>query len=200
MLPVNILIEGTTDEVVVKRILEHVGLPYGKSFGFKGKSHLLELLPKYNQAAQRSPWIAVVDLDQKPDCAPDLIHEKLPDPAKGMCFRVAVHAIESWLLADAENLGAYLHVSPGKFPSNPDQEIDPKVTLVKLARLSTKKEIREDMVLPEGRSGKVGPGYTGRLTEFVLGSSHTWRPDVAAQCSDSLRRCIEALKNLGTME
>jgi hypothetical protein len=202
ILPVNILVEGPTDEVIVKRILEYVGLPYGVTFGRKGKAHLLKLLPVFNHDAHRwnSPWLAVVDLDQKPDCAPDLIREKLPNPAKSMCFRVVVRAIEAWLMADKENLAEYLHVSSGKFPSNPDLEVDPKVTLINLARQSTKKEIREDMVLPEGRVGKVGPGYTGRLTEFVLGSSHPWRPEVAAQCSDSLRRCIEALKNLGNME
>ena len=111
-----------------------------------------------------------------------------------MCFRLAVRAIESWLLADAEQLAAFLRVSSAKIPVNPDGEHDPKMTLVNLARYSTKKNIREDMVPREGSGGKVGPGYVGRVIEFA----QLWRPEVAAERSDSLRRCLAALETLKT--
>jgi len=44
----------------------------------------------------------------------------------------------------------------------------------------------------------VGPGYAGRLIEFVLTAEDRWCPSAAVQRSDSLRRCVEALRALGT--
>ena len=48
-------------------------------------------------------------------------------------------------------------------------------------------------VLVEGSGAKVGPLYVRRLTEFV---ENLWRPDIAANESESLRRCILALSAL----
>jgi len=41
----------------------------------------------------------------------------------------------------------------------------------------------------------VGPGYSSRILEFVEQSRNQWRPEVAIENSDSLRRCIAALQN-----
>ena len=40
---------------------------------------------------------------------------------------------------------------------------------------------------------KVGPLYATRISEYT---QFYWRPEVAAQRSDSLARCIRALENL----
>ncbi|MCD6336150.1 MAG: hypothetical protein J7M27_12640 [Candidatus Latescibacteria bacterium] len=191
--PVNMLVEGYTDEVVLRRILEYVGLTCGTVYGKEGKGVLLKRLPSYNQAARFAPWLVTVDLDQDADCAPDFVRNVLPNPADGMHFRVAVRAIEAWLLADAERLAAFLRVRVSKIPAHPDAEPNPKRTLINLARQSRKRIIREDIVPREGSGGSVGPGYTGRFIEFVTATEHLWRPDVAMQRSDSLRRCVEAL-------
>jgi hypothetical protein len=37
-----------------------------------------------------------------------------------MCFRLAVHAAESWLLADSASLAAFLGVSAARLPNDPD--------------------------------------------------------------------------------
>ncbi|MBP8973974.1 MAG: hypothetical protein KBH93_08850 [Anaerolineae bacterium] len=194
---VNLLVEGLTDRVVVQRILEWVGLPCGKTFGEKGKGYLLRVLPDYNQAARFSPWVVVVDLDQAPECAPMLAQQYLPRPSAGMRFRVAVHAVEAWLLADIDTLAEFLAVPRTRFPSFPDAEPDPKATLVSLARQSKRRDVREDMVPRPGSGAKVGPAYTARLIEYVtVAGSAQWRPEVAAQRSDSLQRCIAALHTL----
>lgn len=85
-----------------------------------------------------------------------------------------------------------------RVPPNPDAEPDPKTTLIDLARRSRRRAIREDIVPREGSGSRVGPGYAGRLIEFVMTAGHPWRPNVAAQHSDSLRRCVEALQALKT--
>jgi hypothetical protein len=130
ILPVNLLVEGDTDEVIIRRVLEHVGLTCGIVYGKQGKSDLLKRLPNYNKAAHYALWLAVVDLDQDARCAPNFVHRILPEPASRMCFRVAVRAVEAWLLADAEHLAAYLGVSATKIPHSPDSEVDPKTTLI----------------------------------------------------------------------
>jgi hypothetical protein len=195
-IPVNLLVEGDTDEMVARRVLEYVGLTCGIVYGKQGKSDLLRRLPNYNQAARFVPWLVVVDLDQDADCAPDFVRSTLPKPAGGMQFRVAVRAIEAWLLADAEHLASFLGISAARVPRSPDAELDPKTTLISLARNSRKKTLRQDIVPRHGSGGRVGPGYKGRLIEFVTAIDCAWRPEVAIRHSDSLRRCVDALQAL----
>lgn len=52
MMPVNVLVEGVTDEPVARRLLKHVGLDIGRVYGRRGKAHLLERAVHYNKAAQ----------------------------------------------------------------------------------------------------------------------------------------------------
>jgi hypothetical protein len=196
-LPINLLVEGITDQVVLHRLLAHTQLQPGITYGKNGKDALLQRLPNYNQAAYHYPWLVVVDLDRDADCAPDYVAAILPQPAPQMYLRVAVRAIEAWLLADAERLAAFLDIPRNRVPTLPEAELDPKDTLVGLARLSRSRAIREDMVPREGSGAKVGPGYASRLIEFVIGDQpHAWRPDIAAQHADSLRRCLRALQHL----
>jgi hypothetical protein len=182
------------DETVVKRIIEYVGLPLGITRGRNGKNDLMRRIPNYNQAARFDPWLIVIDLDQDSECAPDFVRDKLPPAAGKMRFRMAVRAIEAWLLADREHIAKFLQISTTNIPRNPDTEANPKTTLVNLARRSRKTSLREDMIPRQGSHWQTGPGYTGLLIEFVRSSKTSWRPDVAVQHSDSLRRCIEALQ------
>jgi hypothetical protein len=180
----------------MQRILDHVGLTCDRVYGKSGKEQLLNLLPRYNQAARFMPWVVVVDLDRDAECAPDFVVEKLAEPTRWMCFRVAVRAIEAWLLADREHLANFLRVPVNKFPVQPDSEHDPKATLVNLARQSKLKTIHEDMVPRPGTGRSVGTGYAARLSEFIRESKQPWRPDIARQHSDSLQRCLDALASL----
>jgi len=194
--PINVLVEGIMDEVVVRRLLEYVGLTCGIVYGKSGKGYVLRRLPRYNQAARFAPWLVVVDLNRDAECGPALVRSVLPHPASGMQFRVAVHATEAWLLADAERLAAFLGIPVARIPPNPDAEPDPKTTLINLARRSRRRAIREDIVPREGSGGRAGPGYPGRLIEFAMATEHMWRPEVAIQHSDSLCRCLKALETL----
>ena len=197
MVRVTVLVEGRTDEPVAKRLLKHSGLEVGVVYGGNGKPDLLRRLPNYNQAARFMPWFVIVDLDTDSQCTIEALQNWLPDPSRGMRFRIAVRAIEAWLLADKENMAQFLGVSLSRLQRNFDLEPDPKETLVNIARHSRNRNIREDIV-PRPMSGaKVGPLYVPQLTRFA---TELWRPDIASAESESLRRCIQALKTLAEWE
>jgi hypothetical protein len=189
-------VEGLVDEAVVQRLVAYAGGTVGVVYGKKGKRHLRDNINAYNQAARFAPWIVLTDLDQEADCAPLLRTDWLTNQAPMMEFRIAVHEVEAWLLSDRERLAEFLSVSEIRIPLTPESEIDPKKLMVNIARRSRRREIREDLV-PRTESGRSeGPGYTSRITQFVLDNERGWRPSVAAARSDSLRRCLSGLRTL----
>jgi hypothetical protein len=186
-------VEGMLDEVVLRRLLSDVGAEPAAVYGKQGKQHLHERMSDYNRAARHNRWIVLVDLDTDEDCAPLLRQHWLDHRAPGMCFRVAVHEVESWLLADRVAFSRFLGVPRARLPMMPDDELDPKRTIVGIARSSRYNAISEDMVPRHGSGRPVGPAYTSRLAEFATTS---WRPTEAARNSNSLRRCLTRLHEL----
>jgi hypothetical protein len=191
------LVEGKIDEIVAKCLLNHIGLEAGNVYGRRGKAHLLERLPNYNEAAKFTPWFVIADLDMDTKCASQALELWLPKIAKGMRFRIAVRAIEAWLMADRESIARFLAVATSKIQLRTDLDLNPKETLVNIARTSRNTSVREDIVPRQDSGSKVGPLYVARLTEFT--EKH-WRPDEAADHSESLRRCISALSTLTSWE
>jgi len=190
-LVVTVALEGRTDVPIVARLLKDTGFELGKVYVQRGKDKLDRQLSSYNRAARFAHWLVVRDLDQDAECGPELKGLLLPEPSALMCFRLAVRAAESWLLADSASLAAFLGVSPSRFPTDPDVLPDPKGTLVDLARRSRKRDVREDMVPRPGSGARVGPGYASRIMEFA---GKDWRPRAAAKNSSSLAGCLAALK------
>jgi hypothetical protein len=188
---VTIAVEGDADASVVQRVLESLGLSVGPAYVLRGKGNLDKKLSAYNNAAQHGRWLVLRDLDRDAACAPSLLAQLLPKPAAHMHLRIAVRAVEAWLLADPEGLSRFLKVGPQAIPMDPEGLDDPKQSLVNVARHSRDRAIREDMVPEEGTRIHVGPGYSGRVIEFASGH---WNPRVAAQHSESLKRCMDALK------
>ena len=190
MVYLSAAVEGMVDEAVARRLVSDAGGTPRPGLWQERKEAALEAIRGYNIAAQQGLWLVLVDLDQDGDCAPDILGSWLPNPSPGMCFRIAVREVESWLMADRKQLASFLRVAVSKVPAQPDQELDPKRRMVDLARRSRNSDIREDMV-PRPSSGRaIGPAYTSRLIEFV---DRHWRPDVAALSSDSLRRCMQGI-------
>jgi len=193
---VTAAVEGDVDEALLRRILQHVGLDLGHVHGRKGKPHLLLSLAGYNNAARFVPWVVLIDLDDDGDCAPVCINRWLPEPSPLMRFRVAVRAVEAWLLADRERVATLLGISPRLVPNAPDNLANPKRALVDLARRSRYRKIREELAPREGSGRAVGPLYTTRITQFVDDTANGWRPGYAVDGSDSLRRCVDRLRSL----
>ncbi len=183
-------VEGPTDEVVLRRVVESCGAALGAVYGKNGKDLLRRQLHHYNQAANFSPWIVLIDLDQDADCAPAARASWLTAPAPQMHFRIAVRAVESWLLADRETLAAFLSISEAHIPAEPELLNNPKATLVNLARRSRRRILREEMTPRPGSGRSVGPAYTSRLIEYA---QTYWRPDLALRQADSLSRFCKRL-------
>ncbi len=87
----------------------------------------------------------------------------------------------------------YFSVPNAAVPTAPDELDDPKQTLVALARRSTSRAVREDMV-DEDNVSAFGPAYTARLIEFATSA---WRPREAQRSSPSLSRTLGRLRRLG---
>jgi hypothetical protein len=192
---VTTAVEGDSDVPMVERIVTHVGGEMGSPYVQRGKDRLDLNLSGYNNAARRAHWFVLRDLNGDEPCAPSLVTRLLPNPSELMRFRVAVHAAEAWLMADAERMADFLSVARSRMPGAPDDIADPKGFLVNLARRSRDRRIRNDMVPRAGTTARVGPGYTARIIEFTLGA---WRPEVAANTSPSLARCLRAVEALVT--
>jgi hypothetical protein len=193
---VSAAVEGTVDEVALRRICSLLGAGLGDVYGRKGKGFVLDRLPGYNNSARHRHWVVLVDLDNDFPCAPDAVRGWLEAPAELMCFRVAVREIESWLMADRERLAAFLDVRQDLVPEDPDGLADPKRALIELARSSGNRDIRDDIVPDPSAGGSEGPGYTGRMIEFITCDDRSWRPDVAASASPSLRKCLASVAEL----
>ncbi len=189
-------VEGTSDEAVFRRLVDHAGGEIHRVQVQYGKSNLRRALPGYNTAATWSPWLVLVDLDHDFPCPGALVADWLPHPAPNMRFRVVVREVEAWLLGDAERFSKFFAVPRSPIPPAPETLDDAKAKVVQLVGKSRKAAIRDDMIPRAGSGRRVGPAYTSRLIEFVRQSNNGWRPDVAAKKSPSLAKCLARLRHL----
>jgi hypothetical protein len=189
-------VEGMTDEMVLRSLIATVGAEPGTIVDMRGKDRLKKHLNAYNQASHYSPWCILLDLDRDADCAPSLCTHLLPERGTWMCFRVVVRSIEAWLMADRAHLAQFLSVAMARIPADVESIDQPKEVMVNLARHSRRPAIQQDMVPRPGSGRSVGPAYTARLIEFVTNQEQGWRPQVAANSADSLRRCLQCLQHM----
>jgi len=188
--------EGNDDAEVAQRLRTQVGLEIARSpGGLGGKSVLDAKLHAYAQAARSgaTPWLILRDLDRDAPCPGELVQKLTPERPSVFMLRVAVRAIESWLLTDDEGIASYLPVPRVKVPPQPEHLVRRQVDLVNLARLSRRTDVRRDMVPSPGAARPTGPGYTQRLVTFAR---EHWDPERARTRCGSLDRCIHALVRL----
>lgn len=194
---ISVVVEGITDEAIMRRLLALVGLEVGPVYVTASKKKLLKQLPNFNRAAKHSAWAVLADLDQDYDCVVKAKQAWLAQPAPRLCFRIAVRKAESWVLGDPEALAAFLSISRALVPHDPESLDDPKRELVNLARKSRRKGIVKDMVPREGSGRSEGAAYASRLIEFV---SLYWQPEVAAGNCESLQRSLSCFQQLADKE
>jgi len=192
---VSAAVEGFVDEAVCRRLVIDSGGSLDRIYGRQGVQHLIEKAAAYNAAAAFSPWILLVDLDHRAECAPSFIRSILQTPQPRLCFRVAVRQVEAWLLADQQSIAQYLGVRVGAVPSRPDELENAKQAMIRLASRSRRASVREDMVPAAGSKRQTGPAYSARMIEFAR-TSGLWKPDVAAANSESLARAIRGIESL----
>ena len=110
-----------------------------------------------------------------------------------MCFRIAVRAVEAWLLADRANMARFLSVSRDLIDPYPERLAAPKKHVISLGRRSRSKAIREGLAPAAGDSRAVGPEYTLMMGEFAR---DRWSPQRAGERSPSLRHAMERCLSL----
>lgn len=115
------------------------------------------------------------------------------EQAAALALRIAVRALDAWLLADAQAFAAFVRVARARLPGDPESLDDPKVTLVDLCRHSSSASIRRGMVPPRGSPRRVGPEYTALISEYA---ETAWRPDTAAKAAPSLAKLLRQVDDL----
>jgi len=193
VIPVNLAVEDELSDVVLRRILTYLNRGYavGVTYGRTGFGYLRSTIRGWNRAARGRPFIVLTDLDTYP-CPPALIQNWLDGPqSPNLLLRVAVREVESWLLADRENLSRYLRVPDAHMSAKPDQLNDPKRALIALATRSRSSHIRARIVPKHGSTAKQGPEYNAALSEFVR---NHWDIAASEQNSPSLSRTMRQLR------
>lgn len=187
-LPVSFAVEGIVDQTVVLKLFEASGVVSGTPYVCDGIGNLRQRLEGFNAGARYSPWFVLCDLDHH-ECAPGLRRRFFgAAQAEGMELRVAVRAVEAWLMADRQSFASFLGVRVKHIPREPEQVADPKHAVVELARGSTRRAIRDGLVPSEASGRRIGPAYTDEVIQYVR---RRWSPNRARAASPGLARAFE---------
>lgn len=193
---VSLFCEGDLDAVALRQIIEtKTQLSIGVVVSGKGKQYLQSKTTNLNQSARGHPIIVVADQDNPNECASTQVNNWLLGRTRTPNFllRFASLAIETWLLADRNNICDFLSVARTSVPRNVESIRNPKNTLVNIARSSRNRATREAMVPTNRSRALVGPNYNPELSKFV---TQRWDIDAASDESDSLRRAVTRIIEL----
>lgn len=193
MKSIILAVEDTLSETVLRRLVERfTTFEAPIVLGRQGQGYLKSKAPDLNRSARGVPIICLTDLDREV-CAAELVDSWVPRRHHQFLLRVAVREVEAWLLADRQNLAAFLSVPVSRMPREPEGIVDPKQVLVNLARRSRRRSICRGIVPVEGTTATQGPEYNSMLGRFVV--DH-WDIPAARREADSLDRAIQALRQL----
>lgn len=187
-----VAVEDELSGEVMRRLIAASGRNFAidRLINTRGNGQIKAGINKFKSACHAVPHVILTDLD-KYSCPLALLQAwkaiRLPPQ---LLFRIAVREVESWLLADRDGIAEFLHVAVAKVPRNPESELDPKRSLINLARRSRKRRLVEELVPAQGSSASIGPLYNARLSEFV---NTAWDIDRAKVLAESLSRTIDRL-------
>jgi hypothetical protein len=188
------LVEGDLDATVARRVIAHAGGVTGTVYGKKGVNYIKNRIDSFNESARGIPILTLVDLmDTDFGCPVEARDAWLPNRNEGMILRFVVREIESWLLADRSGMARFLRIRRSAVSYHPENLVDPKRTLVELARTSHSASLRKDLVPNDPSQNAQGKGYTSRVQDFVR---KTWDIEAAAENAGSLRRCIRSVRDI----
>ena len=118
---INVLVEGIIDEAVARRLINETGHQPGVCYGKKGVSYIHQKIRGFNKSAASMPILTLVDfMDTGLKCPPEVTSSWLPHRCANMLCRIVVREIESWILADRNNLSTYLRVASNRVPLDPE--------------------------------------------------------------------------------
>ena len=191
---IRLLVEGRLDEAVAQRLAVDSGFIVENAQGKQGWTFVQRNLPALNEMARFTPCLALVDfMDTQMDCPPSVLSAWAPDRRPNLIFRVVVRELESWLLADRQGIARFLRIPVARVPAAPEEEDDPKRTLVNLARSSRSRRVSEALVPAYGASAVVGRDYNTEMERFIRSE---WSPAAARTAAPSLDKCMTRLTEL----
>jgi hypothetical protein len=189
---IALLVEGTLDEAVGRRIVEYAGGEVTVTYGKEGTGYIKNKIDGFNGLAQGTTILALADLmDAGSECPVEVLEEWLPHPSENMIFRLVIREIESWIMADRTGISRFLGVRKQDIPSHPERVDDPKRRLVNTARASRFAKVKRLLVPAPSSTATVGPAYTSEVQQFVR---DRWDIKRAMERSPSLRRCVRAVQ------
>lgn len=184
---IHLATEDELSESIGERLVSELGTGFQVDLRLRrgGYGYLRSRIPNFCEMAKRNAILLITDLDTG-NCARSLVDEWLCHRRKPelLLFRVAVHEIESWLLADHAAMKRLLGKGATKLPARPDELNDPKQVLLRCASRAPR-EVRKDLLADKNAFASQGLGYNRRLCALVR---EDWNPVEAALRSDSLRR------------
>jgi len=189
---INLVYEDSLSGSVLLKLLRNSRRDYlvGYCHRSGGYGWIKRKIDGLNKAARGMPYLILTDLDRA-ECPPALVREwRIENKNHNLLFNVAVRQVEAWVLACRGRFAEFLGIREELIPSEVDEIPNAKRSLIDLARRSRKRNLRSDIVPPEGSTARVGPDYNGRLTQFV---ESMWDPNTAKAFSPSLRRTMEML-------
>lgn len=178
-------------EFIIHRLLESFEGKFSvvNSYNGRGFGYLKTNIKGFNEACVSTPFLVLTDLD-KAKCPVQLVNDWLGDQRHpSLIFRVAVREVEAWLLGDAISFSTYTRTPINQIPKDPEQEEDPKLTLINLVSRYGPRALKEDIV-PIG-TASIGRAYNLRLMEYII--SH-WNIQRAMNTCESLRRMYTNLE------
>jgi len=182
------------DEAAAFKLINAAGHTPGVCYGKKGCGYIRSKIQGFNRSARSTCYLTLVDLmDTEFSCPPEVLAGWVPHLAPNMLFRVVVRELESWLLADRQNIADFLSVSPIRIPENPEEVQDPKQSLVNIARRSRNSRVRRSLVPDSGSTAQVGKLYVSEMNAFI---STRWDVAEARMSAPSLDRCMSKLESI----
>ena len=192
----RLLVEGRLDEAIGRRLARECGFSIEWVLPKSGEGGWAEVkkftIIHNNQT--NVPVLALVDfMDTGESCPPSVVNTWIPHRHPNMVLRAVVREVESWILADRVGLARFLSIPRKSIPLTPEQEVDPKDTVVNLARTSRSIEIKEGLVPGPNSTALVGSGYNPLMEHFV---QELWSPAAARAVAPSLDKCMTRLEEL----
>jgi len=184
--------EDELSEAVALRLLAENDIVPFQKLRKGGNGYLRSRRENWRNLARLHPVLLLADLDRV-KCAgfmkTDWFGEEGLEP--NLCFCIAVHEVEAWLLADHEAMADQFGTKMKKLNA-PENHADPKQYLLQQATKFSRR-LRDDFVREENGVLKQGLGYNLRLCRFV--KDH-WAPERAAQYAPSLARARDRIASL----
>jgi len=153
MTPIAIATEDELSEAVAMRLIAELQEPHYVTHKLRkgGFGYLRSKMDNWCQMAQHQVMLVLTDLDQA-KCAGELREQWLStrsEPAR-LLLRVAVREVESWVLADHAAMRVLIGPK-GTLPPHPDELLDPKQALLRLANCAPR-GVRDDLLrVADGR-------------------------------------------------